>query len=299
MRSHMLLSAMMALAGCDYSGTDLYAKATDVPGVIDLGKIEPADIFSAADFPEAILYDEVGATGNSQLGGVTVSFTSTGSSVCLWVDPELVFWNESVAVVDPTDEFAFADNVQDDGDIDLYAGYAVYYSGSPGEEVGNFQIRYQDALGNVVPIDLNECTIASGQAATGGHSGRGRPEYCTLRATQPGVDYLVLLQTWSTPIDDDKLSYGLVVSQGTCAELKQKVAPGIDDECVITGEALDPETGETIPGSKEFEQAFCAATTGDTTLADYCADERAHRAACVVDPSGAGCGSRRYFCGDE
>ena len=64
------------------------------------------------------------------------------------------------------------------------------------------------------------------------------------------------------------------------------------------GEVIATVNGVNI-GSKEFEQAFCAATTGDTTLSDYCADERAHRAACVTDPAGAGCGSRRYFCGEE
>ena len=48
----------------------------------------------------------------------------------------------------PVEQYLYPDNVFDDGDLDLFAGFSVYYSGSPGVEIGNFQILFEDALGN-------------------------------------------------------------------------------------------------------------------------------------------------------
>jgi hypothetical protein len=298
MRPHILalplVAGVLALGvACDYDGFDLYPQVTDVPGIIDLGRITPADVTDQASIDAAVIYGEVGATGTSERGGITLTFQGTGGSVCLFIDPELAFWNQSVSQLQPNQTYAYPDNVQDDGDLDLYAGFSVYYSGSPGEEVGDFQILYQDQLGNRVPIDLNECTIIGQTGDAGAHGGRGSPEFCTLSATQPGVDYTVLLASWATPMDDDRTAYGLLVANDTCRNIISNVSDfGESPECIIRGEGLDPETGEPIEGSEEFELAFCAATGGGAdqanALYDYCQQE-AETKDCTID---------HCFCGD-
>jgi hypothetical protein len=285
--------ALLALcAGCDYSGDWLFAGVSEVPGVIDLGEITPATVETPEDLAAAIIYGEVGATGTSARGGVTFSFKGTGGSVCVWVDPELASWNQSVSVLNPEERYTYPDNAADDGDMDLSGGYAVYYTGSPGEEVGDFEIKYEDSLGNEIPIELNECLITGYGALPGGHSGRGMPENCTMSATQPGVNYLVLMETWSTPMDDDRMSYGLLVANERCSLITTAIGMS-HEECLITGEALDPATGEPWPGSADFEATFCEAAADDSNddivdLGDYGVAEAASRD-CSVD---------HCFCGD-
>jgi hypothetical protein len=277
---------------CDYDGFELYPQVTDVPGIIDLdaelGGIVPSAFTDRASFEAAVHYGAVGATGTSELGGTTFTFKGTGGSVCLWVDPEVAFWNQSVASTAPEQAFEWPDNQTDDGDIDLFAGYSVYYSGSPGQEIGNFNIVYEDALGNTIPIDFNECRISGYQPGDNdSHMGRGRPEFCTLSATQPDVDYTVLMQTWSTPTDDDILSYGFAVVQGRCTDV-QRLAD--DSECVIAGEGRDPATNLPYPGSDVFEEAFCSSVkdNNSTALFDYC----------EAESSDKDCASEHCFCGD-
>jgi hypothetical protein len=122
------------------------------------------------------------------------------------------------------------------------------------------------------------------------------PEYCTLNSTQPGVSYTILLQTFSTPLDDDVLSYGVLLATGTCAKLVENYGVGAKQwrtECLIEGEALLPgiQTGAaaaeagyadrswlgatevvdaTWPGSVNFERAFC---NDDTNMGDWCEEE--------------------------
>lgn len=305
MRRLALVTPLLAAAvACDYTGDELFSNPTDVPGVLHLETITPIDVESLADIAPNVVYGEVGATGSSAIGGVTYSFVGTGGSVCLWVDPEAAAWNQSVGKLAPVEQWTYPDNPQDDGDLDLYAGLAVYYNGSPGEEVGNFEILYEDSLGNQVPVQLNECTIASGTAVTGGHAGRGMPEYCTLQATQPGVNYLVLMESWSTPLDDDRLSYGMFVANGDCRTLLGNV--NVSDECVILGESIEHScatieegTGKVTgtaggcedtsrPDSEEFELAWCGAANGETTLVDFC----------VTEAEEKDCSTERCFCGD-
>ncbi len=273
-----------SLVACDYTGDWLFAPPTDAPGVVHLGELVPTVIDGETSIDEAVIYGEIGATGTAEPGGVTFSFEGTGGPVCVWVDPELVFWNQSVAPQAGSDDarWAYPDNVFDDGDLDLYAGYAVYYSGSPGEKMGDFEIRYEDSLGNQIPLTLNECTI-SGLNGTGAHSGRGAPESCTLAATLPGVSYMVAIEAWSTPLDDDRLSYGLILAEGDCDDIRN----GITEECVILGEARDAD-GEMIPDSSTFEVTYCANVEGADALVDYCETE-AETYDCSVD---------HCFCGD-
>lgn len=298
------MSLLVSLVGCDYTGDWLFARPTDAEPIVDLGVILPVDVNTLAEAQAAVLYGEVGATGSAQRGGVTFNFDGTGGAVCVWVDPELAFYNQSVSLLQPADPYLYPDNVFDDGDLDLFAGFSVYYSGSPGVEVGNFRILYEDALGNQVPITLNECTIAGMNTSSGGHAGRGSPEYCTLSATQPGVSYTVLMETWSTPLDDDILNYGLLLVNGTCSNLSRQTG-NLADECVITGEARPDPLAEPYEGSVEYEAAYCLATLGvegGLQLVDYCENE-ADEKDCdrTVDPDVAddgGSGTDRCYCGD-
>jgi hypothetical protein len=290
---------LLAQVACSYNGDFVFSKPSDVPGVADLGELVPADVTGLADAQTKVIYGEIGATGTSERGGVTLSFRGTGGPVCLWVDPEMAAWNESVSTQSPVADFLWPDNPFDDGDLDLAAGLSVYYSGTPGQEIGSFRILYEDQLGNRVPIELNECVIGSLNATSGGRSGRGSPEHCTLQATQPGVSYTVLLETWSTPLDDDILSYGLLLANGDCGD----IVGAAPEECVITGEARahikgddnDPDghVDETpIDGSEDLEQAFCdyQNNSHSTLIYDFCVEE-----AKTKDCSDS---SQHCFCGD-
>jgi hypothetical protein len=287
MRHLLFFCALTVVGGCDYTGDWLFAGAVeDVPDIVHLGEIEPAEVSSQADIDAAMLLGEISPTGTAEKGGVTFTVKGTGDDICIWVDPELVTWNQSVSGLSPVTKWQYPDNIFDDGDLDLYAGYAVYYTGSPGETIGDFKVLFQDALGNDVPISLNECVIAALNTSNGGHSGRGAPEYCTLEATQPGVSYMILMETWSTPLDDDRLGYGLIVAHGRCQDLAGAADWG-NEECVLMGETLDPETGAPRTGSIQFEQAFCDA---GFDMTDYCEQEAAQK---NCENSDAGC-----FCGD-
>ncbi len=274
----LILSAGTA---CDLSGDWLFDTAVEgVPGVIHLGELTPAAITTPASIERAILFGEVGPTGTAEVGGVTFTFEGTGGSVCVWVDPELAHWSQSVAAQRPNVTYSYPDNVRDDGDLDLYAGLAAYYNGSPGERVGDFRVRYTDSLGNPVTVALNECRISTMVSSAGGHSGRGAPEYCTLANTQPGVDYMVLMQTWSLPLDDSRLSYGLLLTEGSCSDL-QALSPAQGDECVILGESIpagapgfpgpwvDGDVPEARPGSEDLERLLCA----EGNVSGFCATE--------------------------
>lgn len=295
-RLFVVAGALLGATACDYSGDWLFSGEIEgVPGVIHLGELTPVDIVNPSDIADNTIYGEVGPTGTTEAGGVTFTFEGTGGHVCVWVDPELLFYNQSVASR-PVEKFSYPDNVFDDGDLDVSAGLAAYYNGSPGERVGSFEVRYTDALGNPVTVALNECAIASATTATGAHAGRGAPEYCTIFNTQPGVSYLVLLETWSTPLDDDRLGYGLLLANGDCADIH---SPGPDDECLIVGEAIEPgaqdapgpwtgrDNAPTRTGSDEFERTFCD-SRGD--LPGYCEAE-ALQSDCT-DPAS------RCFCGN-
>jgi hypothetical protein len=291
-RSAALLTVGAALVGttaCDYTGDWLFAGAVDgLEAVQHLGEVEVSTIDVKEDFEAAFLYGEVGPTGTPETGGVTYTFVGTGGDVCIWVDPESTYWIQSLSPIYGSEVFSYPDNTTDDGDLDIEGGLAVFYTGSPGESFGTFQIRYEDSLGNVIPISANECTIPYTDGPSDGHSGRGYPEFCTMRNTQPGVDYLIAMETFATPLDDDRLSYGMFVAHGNCADL-QILAETSNAECVVPNEAIDPSTGEPWEGYAEFEQVYCDSAGGTGFgLKDYC-EEEADEKDCSVD---------HCFCGD-
>jgi len=315
-----LVFATVFAAGCDYGGDFLFSK-----GIIDDiwiltgqndDRLVPADITTYDDLKKNTIYGEVGAPQTTGYGGVTFDFIGNGGDVCIWVDPEVAYWSESVAPRPTTgaDKWAYPDNVYDDGDIDLFAGQSVYYTGSPGEAIGDFVVEYKDSLGNTVPISLANCPHDQSVWATTVSSGRGAPEYCTIPDTQIGIGYTVLLRTWSTPLDDDRLSFGVLLANGQCSKLQDLsgVADPAGDECVIQGESIMPkgndygpwygydelnEAGRIWPGSIGFEKAYC---DPQQKMPKWCKDE-----ADAMLKSGHSCdwrdqpdGTNRCYCGD-
>lgn len=299
-----LVTASFAVGvGCDYSGDFLFPQDVgEVPAVQHYAEvITPAVIAAPEDLAAAIRYGQLAPTGDARPGGMTYSFLGTGGSVCLFVDPEVVTWNQSV---NPRGipRWKYPDNIRDDGDLDLEAGLGIYYDGTPGEEIGGFAIRYDDSLGNPVSISLNECVIPNSIQGlpTGGHAGRASPEWCTLFNTQPGATYIVKMETWSTPLDDDRLGFGFIVADGSCVHMFEAIGTAADDEgveCIITGEAIDPVvaagpgpwTLDDVPsesGSLPIEASFCAGER----MATVCETEATEND-CVTDPD-------LCFCGD-
>ena len=295
-----IAAGLLAVVGCDFSGDFLFPEVPDdVDTVIDLGEIPVATVESAEDAAAASIYGQVAATGDATESGVTYTFTGTGGDVCVWVDPEFITWNQSVAVRGRVNRWAYPDNLDDDGDLDIEVGLAIYYNGSPGEEIGDFAIRYEDTLGNPIEVELNECVIPTQQASANGHSGRGSVESCTISNTQPGVSYVVKMSAWSTPINDDRLGYGLLLADGSCRRLRTALSideDTADFECVVPGEAIDWEAAAgpgpwfgasevpTMAGAIEFEQAYC---NGDRL------DEL-----CEIEADEKNCAVEECFCGD-
>jgi hypothetical protein len=292
MRTLALLPVILA-AGCDYSGDFLFSQ--NIEGLDDVwiltdpngDLIVPATVIDVAQVRAATIYAEVGAPQTTAGGGVTLDFLGTGGPVCVWLDPETVRWNQSVAAQpNPgvAQKFSYPDNPFDDGDIDLLAGRSVYYTGSPGEVIGDFKVSYEDSLGNEIPIELINCPSTVDQFELPSSAGHAYPEFCDITSTDLGVSYTILLETWAVPIDDDRMSFGVILANGSCNDLEAAALtpeglgpPGpavagdnFTPECLIQGESLTPVEGEFGPyygydaianriwsRSLEFENQFC------------------------------------------
>jgi hypothetical protein len=325
MKPHLL--ALLALAtACDYEPTWLYPEASDQAPVLyelfaeDGGPIVPVDVDSD-NVQQNTIYAELGATTTAQKGGATFNFVGTGSDVCVLVDPEGVTWTEAVSprLDEDSRPWSLPDNLYDDGDIDIYGGLSVYYTGSA-DELGDFKVRYTDPLGNPVEVSLSVCNDISQFEAINAHAGRATPEWCTFPATDLGVEYTVVLETWSTPLDDDRLSFGLVVANGDCNSLTSRLGGANDEhalECMIVGEALRPEEqgpwygksqvndliwGPPVDGADgflEYEQEFCAdVSVGRMDQFCEAEDEAVRGAGETCDWFGEGDGTVHCFCGD-
>ncbi len=338
MRSAIQLGSLVLvswLGACTSSPDFLFPSPIEgVPGIQHLGTITPIDPLND-DIAANTIYGEIGPTGSTALGGLTFEFIGTNAPVCVWVDPETAYWNQSVARSGRNKSYREPDNIFDDGDLDVFGGQSVFYTGTPGSEMGQFQIRYTDPLGEIVPIDFIECST---------YGGRGAPEACQFTLTTLGVRYTVVLDAWSTPLDDNRLGFGLIVSQGTCANLVSGAGspgslgpPGVGGiptvampfaECLIQGESVKPSLvpeelhgerarnrglpspswlgrGEVTPWelSVAFESDFCTTNDDTPTLANFCRTERANReldnteCSWDLDASEEGTGVR-CFCGD-
>lgn len=303
------------LSGCDYSGDWLFNGPIDgLPPVYQItspdgGPIVPADIDTIEDIQANTIYGEVAASQNTQVGGMTAEFIGTGDSVCVWVDPEVAYWTQSVAEGGSIigEKFEYPDNPWDDGDLDLRVGLSVYYTGSP-SRIGDFNVTYEDSLGNPVDIELQDCPNeeASSPFAEFVDAGRGSAERCTIQRTEPGVSYTIALTSWAVPLDDDRLGYGLLVANGPCngpggvegaaGRSNQATEENqLDAECVILGEAIRPlvlendeedyrpyygfaeleAAGANYPQVFDFELLYCSDATDEVNgpMRDYCRPE--------------------------
>jgi hypothetical protein len=321
--SRALVLFALALSACDYNGDFLFPSVSDqAPELYELksvdgGALTPVDITSPADIEANTIYGEVGAPTSAQKGGVTFTFFGTGAEVCVFMDPEAIYWTESVAPIqdDNSRPWSYPDNVFDDGDLDISGGLSVYYTGSA-DEIGDFKVRYEDSLGNPVEVSLAVCTNTSELVGTpNAHSGRGTPEFCTF-ATDAEVQYTIVMETFSTPLDDDRLSFGLLLANGGCDDLIE-VGGGAQSvqgqECVIRGEALRPEQAGPWYGYGEIE-SLIHGTLGGSFLdfeAEFCAEEGRVDKFCkdeleAVVANGNRCdytgdgtsGDTKCFCGD-
>ena len=105
------------------------------------------------------------------------------------------------------------------------------------------------------------------------------------------------MQTFSTPLDDDVLGYGVLLAEGTCQRLIERNGVGAKQwrsECLIEEKRSflackparrQPEAGladrtwlgadevsdVSWPGSVNFERAFC---DDNTNMGDWCAGGR-------------------------
>ena len=256
----------LAFAACDREGRNFIAEPNpDFPGVQHLGEIEVLELDSFRGLEnriEVIHYGRLGAAEPGTFGGATATFTGTGGDVCVMVDPEAVFWNESVATQNPNANYSYQDTYQDDGDIDLEVGLTAYYTGSPGYEMGDFAAIYEDSLGNEVRLEFNECYMAGYGNLPDAHAGRGGVEYCTIDTSiHPGKSYTVVLNTFSVPIDDGMVDYAFAVIDGDCGDVATAIG-GIT-ECALPAEAREEsEDGDPLGAPYEpfeaLENAFCS-----------------------------------------
>jgi len=257
------------LAACTGSGSDFVLEPTaDAPAVSDFGMV---DVISEDDWnklgeqaaiDEYGIHETVGPAETGHVGGSTFRFVAPGGDVCIFTDPELVFWGQSISPIQPNVNFQYADNYNDDGDIDLFAGISAFYTGSPGVEMGDFYGVYTDSQGQQTTIAYNECLQNGAKSGfVESHAGRGTPEFCTLDTDQrEGVEFTVAMQTFAVPLDDGKLDFVAVVVNASCSSLGLG-APTY--ECKYHGERFqredesDEDYAVAVIG---LEDAYCAGT---------------------------------------
>ena len=207
-------------------------------------------------------YGQLGRSPELTQGGATFTFKGTGEDVCIIVDPETVFWNQSIINEGYQAQYLYQDLFSDDGDLDIFAGMSSYYTGSPGVEIGDFKGFYTDSKGELVEIQYGECfQTGASQGMTDAHAGRGTTEFCTVATDQQeGVEFTVVLETFSVPLDDGVLSFGVAVMNERC--------PRVDtSECFVRQESLVPSTVSNQPRSctDKLEAAQCGGQ-----LASFC-----------------------------
>ena len=239
---------LLSIFGCDRSGEEYVPKSVEgYEGIAVIGELTAIarDDLSDDDRRDLVSYSTLTLPREQLFGGATATFVADGGSYCVLVDPEAVTWNQSVDFETPSEIYIMKDNTSDDGDLDLSVGLSANYTGTPGYEMGNFEQAYEDSLGAQVTVNTNECALVGSRGQTGAHSGRATPEFCEIDTTlHPGREYTIALDTWSLPLDDDLLSFGLAVIEGSCDGV-QDAARVTDWECVIPGESCTPDELET------------------------------------------------------
>jgi hypothetical protein len=293
----------LAMVGCDRKGTDLLPDNSAFAPVVTIGELRVMNAddywsFRSSSDPHQwcsdeerveeangarpCFYGQLGMPEAGVRGGASYTFTVPTivaaedqdpddveqlETVCVLMDPETVFWNHSVAELDREIKPMVADYHDDDGDLDMDVGLSSYYTGSPGVELGDFRGLFTDSLGRTIEIEYGEC-IQTGSPYPGEHhSGRGTLEYCDIDVEgRQGLQFTVVMETFSVPLNDGALGYGTLVYGGRCRDITSSPR----EEQVIPEESLvaePPEDGDfktkactknlELAVSSGFEQGFC------------------------------------------
>lgn len=282
----LTLTFVSLLGGCENIAEQLYYTRTGVDDVVDIGEMRAVEIEeywqtylsdgailggygAPGDTPDTsidtwynlvqtlggedtrgrkgIYYGELGAGDPGTFGGATFTFKGTGTKLCIVVDPEAIFWNQQISQDVTAQEYTYADHLDDDGDIDTYAGLSAYYTGDPGNKMGDFEVPYQDAQGQNIYIAFDECARQNNGIEV--HAGRASAEWCEIDTTTTvGKEYTVALDTFALPTDDSILSFGVAVfevGEGGClgtasgasnVETAHPPIDGAQTECVLPAE---------------------------------------------------------------
>jgi len=283
----MLLTSLLMLTACDDGGRNFVPEVDpNNPGIVHLGEFTPSPL---AESRENAFFGTIGVVEPGKFGGATATFLGTGDEVCVWVDPESVFWNQAVAVQNRVGKYAYPDYFYDDGDLDIEVGLSAFYTGSPGVEMGDFQAVYEDSLGNESFIEFNECTITDIYGQAGAHSGRGTIEFCTIdTAAHPGKEYTIVLNTWSLPSDDYSLAYGLAVFEGSCSDLQDAGFAVQSDYGTNANVIAASPTGECFLQDEVGKSAGGEDLDFDTLERSFCAEEQTYHC-CSYYPDNSHC----------
>ncbi len=312
MKNSLYLLPLMFLS-CDRAGDDLVPSPNgEFDSVIEIGELGLMSTADKDNFQAAILsgerpaqwckdntdsngnplcyYGILGQSENGVKGGATLTFRGDGGPVCVIVDPESVFWNTAVAEDRPESMYRYPDYEEDDGDIDLFAGLSSYYMGSPGIEIGDFSGFYTDSLGSEIEIEYGECIQVSQYGLNNAHAGRATPEYCTISTNnREGVEYTAVLESFSVPLDDGALGFGVAVVQGACTDMEI-------NECTLRGESQKADrdaSNAVIRGDDGDIQPYTRACTRQLESAS-CNDTL--REFCCVYPDMCGEDPKEYTC---
>lgn len=245
-RLRLLPLLLLLLLGCNYDAMSLLQNegAADVQ---DLDAAANPPLLDGGQYEGTLLGSDIGGGNYS---GATFTIAGTGERVCLIIDPQSV-WRDDLQLGPEGDVSNpwMEDHPYDDGDLDLLAGLASYYTGTPGTELGDFFGTFPDSNGVDRAIDLNLCQMNDYHGQASGTAGRATPEWCSFE-TDPGVTYMGVLRVFSVPVDDDELRYLLDVRSGAC--------PSQVDECTLRGDTdVLPEGLELPEDYSSLESMYC------------------------------------------
>lgn len=278
----------LSFAACDRTGESFVPTPNpDYPFVQDLGEfrvITEDEIAATEDWTpdseaaraeddegrKGVHYGGLGAPENlAYYGGATFQFLGTGGDVCVVMDPEAVYWIQARSPDAGTGDYLYKDVFEDDADLDLNVGLTAYYTGSPGVEMGNFELLYSDAGGVDHSLEFNEC-IQGGFQGDSVHAGRASVESCTIdTAGKEGISYTGVIDTFLLPIDDSVAHFAVAVFEGSCGDF------GVD-ECLLPREFSGGLTEETAEDCEDdelswtfacLEEAYCKS---EKRLNEYC-----------------------------
>lgn len=228
----LLLLFPLALAGCGFQAAALvpsYDGIEQMPA--DVQDLDTSDA-DGLDIDDSDPY--IGAlgpsdTGSGEVSGATLTIEGTGERLCVIIDPQTV-WRDDFQLAPGGTEFEnpFYENFPyDDGDLDLLAGLSAFYTGTPGEVMGDFFVDFRDENGIERRVDTNLCLQEDTHGVAGGTAGRASPEGCSFE-TQVGELYTIAVRVFSSPIDDDELTYAMSIRTGEC--------PATINECTLRGD---------------------------------------------------------------